>query len=235
MSHIAIITACWKRPDVFGLFCAWVAQLKPKPEVVCAGSPGDACDRIARQHGLTYFQVKNDMARKWNAAVAMAQNTEATHFLFMGSDDFMDQAMWDHYQAFTGEHLGLLDLLFYHRLSGQAAYWPGYRNRRTGEPIGACKLVRRDVLEKLNWAPFNPNRPGSDEYAMHHAMLAMGIPLTTVRMERTGGLAFDVKDRASLTPWATILDQPGVKVVPDISMESQSPELWKQLRALPQR
>jgi hypothetical protein len=155
-SKVAIITACWKRPEVFRLFCQWVAQLKPRPQVVCAGSPRDGCEAIAREHGLTYEQVPNEMARKWNHAVGMAQQTDATHFLFMGADDFMDQAMWDYYQRFEGEHLGLLDLLFYDRPSGRAAYWPGYSNRRTGEPIGACKLVRRDVLEKLHWAPFDP-------------------------------------------------------------------------------
>lgn len=235
MSRIAIITACWKRPEVFRLFCQWVAQLKPRPEVVCAGSPRDGCEAIAREHGLIYEQVPNEMARKWNHAVGMAQGINASHFLLMGADDFMDQRMWDYYQRFEGEHLGLLDLLFYDRPSARAAYWPGYSNRRTGEPIGACKLVRHDVLEKLNWAPFDPRRPGSDEYAMHHAMLKMGIPLTTVRMEQTGGLAFDVKDSGSLTAWRTVLRQPGVKVVPEISMEAQSPELWKRLISLPCR
>jgi hypothetical protein len=209
---IAIITACWRRPAVFRMFLHQCRALQPQPvAIVCAGSPGDQCAALAQEYGITYQSVPNEMGPKWNHAVAMASGLEqATHFLFMGSDDIMDQRMWEYYQAYTGAHLGLLDLCFADLLTKRVAYWPGYVGRRAGEPIGAAKLVRADVLDALGWEPFPPNRPNALDGDMHARVLQAGFTVDTVRMSDTGGLCMDIKDRHSLTPWATILQQPGV-------------------------
>lgn len=224
---IAIITACWRRPQVFELFLRQCRQLQPAPvAIVCAGSPGDQCEELARSYGIRYAQVPNDLPTKWNHAVGMAAAVEeATHFLFMGSDDLMDQRMWTYYHQYTGAHLSLSDLCFMDLATQRVAYWPGYVGRRQGEPIGAAKLVRRDVLQAMQWQPFTPGRPNALDYDMHQRVLQAGFTVDVVPMHTTQGLCIDIKDRSSLTPWATILRQPGVVLLNPKWLQRRYPQL----------
>ena len=233
-SEVVIITACWQRPAVFRFFCQWYTQLQPRPVIVCAGSPGDCCEEIASEFGVVYEQVENVMGPKWNHACQMASKVRARYYLFMGSDDVMDRGMWSFYQEFNGQHLGLLDLFFYERASRSMAYWPGYKDaRRKGEPIGACKLVSREVMDALQWAPFPDDRPNALDFDMHNRILALGVQPTVLPMGQAGGIAVDVKDAGSLTAFGRIMAQSGVRYVKAPNMERQSPELWNALLCIP--
>jgi hypothetical protein len=232
---IAIITACWKRPETFNAFLLHTLSLNPAPvAIVCAGSPGDECEDIARGHGIRYEQVPNEMGLKWNHVVGMASKVKATHYLFMGSDDMMDQPMWEYYQSYQGQHLSLRDLFFYDGPTQSLVYWPGYIGRRAGEPIGAAKLVRRDVLAALHWKPFDPRpeRWNALDYDMHMAIRALGVKVKVVRMSDTGGVCLDVKDAGSCTPWDKILIQPGIKIMNRRWLERRSPQLHEALSYL---
>jgi hypothetical protein len=232
---IAIITACWKRPETFRAFLLHSMQLEPAPvAILCAGSPDDECADIAAEFGIHYQQVPNVMSHKWNHAVGMASGTKATHYLFMGSDDFMDHRMWDYYQRYTGDHLGLKDLYFYNEPTKATAYWPGYLTKRRGEPIGAAKLVRREVLEALGWAPFStdPARWNSLDRDMHQAVINLGVKQDVVTMRDTGGICLDVKGTGGLTTWQTIIRQPGVKVHGPHWLRDKCPQLNEALSYL---
>lgn len=222
---IAVITACWKRPALFDAFVRHTLTLKPT-ELFCAGSPEDQCSKVAESHGIVYEKVPNVLSDKWNHAVQMARNSTATHFLLMGSDDFMDRKMWAYYEAYSGPHLSLRDLYFMGALSKRVFYWPGYVGKRAGEPIGAAKLVRRDVMEKLDWTPFLPARPKALDYDMHQAMQRIGVGVDVVTMEQTGGICIDVKGDGSMTTMATIQRQPGTTMVPSNWLQNNCPELF---------
>ena len=209
---IAVITASWKRPQVFAAFLAHTSTLTT--DIYCAGSTADECKDIAKTHRIAYERVLNILSDKWNHAVQMAKQSTATHFLFMGSDDFMDANMFGYYDRYQGQHLALRDLYFMDTNNRQLAYWPGYRGRREGEPIGAAKLVRRDIMEALNWRPFLEGRNNALDFDMNAAITALGVKIDTVPMSDTGGICVDVKSSDSITTMRTILRQPGVQPLP---------------------
>lgn len=212
---ICIISACWQRPEVTAAFIRHHQSLTPAPAgIIMAGSPADG-HQMVDFAGVNYFRVPNVLAAKWNAAVLAAREVDADHYLFMGSDDFMDQAMWTHYSAFMGHHLSLLDLYFHHAASDATLYWPGYVGPRRGEPIGAAKLVRRDVLDLIDWQPFTERRNAALDYDMHRKIRGAGATIDVVRMEATGGICVDLKGSISATPWKVITRQPKVEMMPD--------------------
>lgn len=227
MDRIAVITACWQRPDVFELFLRNMAALDPAPVVLCAGSPGDRCEKLARRFNVLYRSVPNRMGPKWNYAASMARLHPAQYYLFMGSDDLMDQRCWDYYQRYDGQHLALLDYYFYNLPTHELAYWPGYRGPRAGEPIGAGKLVRADVLADVNYRPFQEHRPNALDHDMHHTLTRRGWDVDVVPMKATGGISLDLKGPGNATRWETITGIPYVRMEKAGALKKLSPFLWK--------
>lgn len=199
MSKITICTAVWKRPEVFEIFLnSWLA-LDPVPSIFVMGSLEDECAELANQYGCYYMRVSNEkVGYKWNLAhIAAANFQQVNYFLTTASDDVMDQNMWTYYNNFEGERLCLSDLYFYDTVSKKAIYWRGYQNKqRLGHPIGAHQIHRRDVLEKMNWKPFNDNAMGN-EADTHTKCIALGIQTTCVKMHETGGIGIDIKSKDS--------------------------------------
>lgn len=222
---ICIISACWQRPRVTASFLRHHKGLDPAPVgIIMAGSPGDGHEGVDFT-GVHYFQVPNVMGAKWNAAVQAAKAVDADHYLFMGSDDFMDQAMWSHYNTYTGQHLALLDLFFHDGLTDQTIYWPGYVGPRRKEPIGAAKLVRRDVLDVIDWRPFRERRNAALDYDMHRNIRSIGAVVDVVPMSATGGICVDLKGPDNATSWRTITMQPRVRMMPEGWMRDTHPAL----------
>lgn len=221
---IVVITACWKRPEVFRVFLQNMAALKPAPVVVCAGSPGDGCEQLAREFGVVYEQVPNQLATKWNHAIAMGLQVPAAYYLLMGADDLMDQRCWNYYQRYRGQHLALLDYYFFNPAAKQTLHWPGYTTvLRKGEPIGAAKLLRADVLRMIH-PPFDVRRPMALDFDMHRRVRSLAVRVDVVPMKETGGISLDVKTAHNLTPWSTIKAQPGMRKA---DLRTLSPQLWK--------
>lgn len=200
MNKIAISTLVWKRPQVFELFCKNFSSMPNKPIIVVAGSKGDECQDIAKKYGCIYEQVSNDrIGAKANHSVQMCKELDVDYIMLTGSDDLMSVEMWDYFSRFDGEVLGLLDFLFYHPRTERTIHWNGYRNRRVGEPIGAHKLIRKDVMEKINFEPFSNYSKYPDEHDTHKKLLSLGVEQKAVKMIETGGIGVDVKTPDNIT------------------------------------
>jgi len=56
---------------------------------------------------------------------------------------------------------------FLHLNSGyKVCHWPGYEGRRAGESIGIGRLISRQVLERLQFKPFDERIDSSLDYSM---------------------------------------------------------------------
>lgn len=181
---------------------SWTS-LKPRPEIVIAGSPDDKCDGLAREYGCHYVVVKNlPVGRKWNYAHQYAKGS-ADFYLTTGSDEIMSQSMWDFYQSFQDERLCLLDLDFIDTQTRKLVHWKGYdtRNAMHGMPIGAHQLHRHDSLVRIQWQPFR-NEVMAHEHDTEKRCNKAGILTTKVTMADTGGRALCLKSAESYSRFA---------------------------------
>ena len=211
---ICIVSACWKRPEVTRAFIRHHMSLTPAPAgIIMAGSPGDGHEGVDFT-GVNYFHTPNVLGAKWNAAIRAAREVEATHYIYMGSDDFLDQAMWDYFQRYTGHYIGLLDLYFHDAATERTLYWPGYVGPRRLEPIGCGKVISREAMERIGWEPFGDARNRTVDYDQHHKLLRSGVTCDRVRMRSTGGICVDLKTGINMNSMGVIARQPRVMWMP---------------------
>lgn len=201
MNKIAVTSLCWKRPDVFEAFCKNFTNLVPKPIIIVMGSEGDQCQEIAVKYGIHYERTQNRLlGKKANLSVRWAKDYDVDYIMLTGSDDLISQTMWESYVNFSGDVLGLKDLYFYNLPDKRAIYWKGYTQKnRIDEPIGAHKLISRDIMEKMQWRPFCEVSRTPDEHTTHAKLKALGVLQTVKTMDELGGIAVDVKSEANLT------------------------------------
>jgi len=199
MNRITVVSCCWRRPATFRIWLESWRNLVPSPHIVVAGSPMDECADIANEFGIDYFQsINQPFGYKWNLAHKRASGS-AEYYLTTGSDDVMDQKMWDYYRNFNGQRLTLSDLYFYDRTTDQALHWKGYREgMRKGWPIGAHQLTSHDAMEFINFEPFNSKSPGHEHDTLRK-FERIGIGEGTVSMAETGGIGIDVKCAGSFS------------------------------------
>lgn len=198
-NKITVSTLVWGRPKIFEMFCKNMRSLVPSPHIVVAGSPNDECEDLAKEYGCEYIQTQNkELSRKANDSVELARGN-CDYVLLMGSDDLMSQKMYDYYLRYDGCHLGLLDYYFYNILSGEMIYWGGYDDHRKGCPIGAGKLIRKDVLEHFNYRPFNDRILRPSENGAHTRFLQAGVPMDLKHIADVGGVSVDIKSEKNNT------------------------------------
>lgn len=224
MNQITISTLAWKRPEVFEMWCENISNLKPKPNVVIAGSEGDQCKEIAIRYGFTYVQTQNKLlGAKANVSALLAKETECTHVMLTGSDDIISQTMWEFYVNWKGETLALSDYYFYNMPDGRMIYWGGYtQGKRIGEPIGACKMLSREIMDKIEWKPFNDNERQPDEHTTELKLKKIGVYAHTVKTSMTGGLSIDLKSETNMNKFSVWNNS---KYVVPIAVISEHPDL----------
>ena len=228
MNKIAVSTLVWKRPEIFRMFCENFSNLNPKPIILIAGSENDRCALIAREYECEYVLAPNiKLGRKANRSVELARELDVDYIMLTGSDDLMSQSLWDYYVNFKGEVLGLKDLYFYDMPTGKTLHWKGYskNSSRFGEPIGACKMIRKDILEKLDYKPFDERTPSACEGSTHKKLKALGVVQTVVTMQEAGGVAVDIKNEASYTKFKQWLNSEFVTFNESIGKDGYLSEL----------
>jgi hypothetical protein len=210
--RVAIVTAIWKREEVFGIFARNAVKLinsVPDMElkVFCAGSQGEHSQGMAEAYGFDYVEVPNNpLYEKWNVAVRSAKAWRPDYVLMMGSDDVMSAKMLRRYLPSMMQRIdfiGCLDWMFYDLNSGKAIHWKGYNdNERRGKTVGAGRMLSASLLDRLQWQPWaqQVNGEGMDGTMMRR----LGkINTYTQRAITTGReLAVDIKSDTNITPFA---------------------------------
>lgn len=52
--------------------------------------------------------------------------------------------------------------------------WRGYEGCRAGEPTGIGRIIRSNILDKIDWKPFDDHAHGSMDCTMYHKILNAG-------------------------------------------------------------
>jgi len=201
MNKITIYTCAWKRPRILDITLENWTNLKPKPHIVVCGSQGDGCQEIAEKWNCDYFQRPNKpLGNKFNESARRAKDT-ADYYMIMGSDDLMSQKMWDFYQNYEGDFLGLRDYYFYEMKTGRLVFWQGYpeiqrgqaKHSKHGRPIGAAKMLSHKAMTAIGWEPFKPDRDVSLDHDVDNKIIKTGLKMDCLKHEEVGGMSLDLK------------------------------------------
>jgi len=203
---IVVVTAMWKRPKVFSVFAQSMKDLGL--EVCVAGSEGEKSEKLAKKYGCHYVEVKNHpLGQKMNAASRLAESTDGTHFLMMGSDDILNEKMLEVYKknATRYEYVCVLDGYFYDTVSKESLYWGGYREHyRRNHPLGCGRLLTRHQMQRAKWELWhNGKLHDLLDTAFDQKVRVHPRKTGKLRMEKYEGAAIlDIKTATNMTPFA---------------------------------
>lgn len=154
-----ILTACYKRIEVFNIFL----QYLPNYPLAVIGDEREHYDLLKQlrpdAHWIEYWN--QPLGAKWNYGLKISQAWAYDYVMILGSDDIFTPGLWEHYKKAMepfldgGHYFGLLD--FYFTDFARTKYCPGFQHNRKGEPHGAGRMIHRSILEKLNWELWDNN------------------------------------------------------------------------------
>lgn len=208
--RVAIVTAVWKRPEIFELFARGIHELKrgigAEIPVIVAGSEGTKSRKMVEAHGFTYIEVPNDpLATKVNAPMLIAKDAKVDYVLCMGSDDIITPELFKVYEEYMRQgydFIGVLDWYFYDTVSRKAAYWGGYRDeRRKGHTCGAGRLLSVRILNLWNWQPWEIKDSKVLDNSMQNKLKTTPHSIATFTLKEKNVLALDIKSSTNMTPF----------------------------------
>lgn len=199
-----IVTGMWKRFEVFKAFAEHTKTLGI--DVIVAGSEGADSENLANQYGFDYLEAPNDpLGAKINATILRAKQRGYTHVICVGSDDLLSKELIDEYLILMRkgyDFIGLSDFYFYETQSGKASYWGGYRDRtRIGKTTGAGRVISCNLLNKLDWKPWNDSDNKYLDSGMQSKLSALLYSKKTISLKAKGLLAVDIKSSENITPF----------------------------------
>lgn len=206
---LAIVSAVWKRPEVFEMFAAGVHKLERTCDmditVIIAGSEGKRSQSMVERHGFKYVEVPNEpLATKVNAPMLIARHLKIDYVLCVGSDDIVSPGLMKVYESYMRagiDYIGVTDFYFYDLTTKRAAYWGGYTDKRKGHTAGAGRLISNRLLNSWNWQPWEIRHSKVLDQSMQEKLLHTPHTAATFSLKDKGVFALDIKSETNMTPF----------------------------------
>lgn len=206
----AIISAVWKRPDVFPLFAKGLHNLidsfpQHQFKVCIAGSEGETSRDMVTKEGFDYIEHPNQpLGQKFNAALQLAKDFDPDFVFLTGSDDLISPRTFQIYLDIIGKYrriasIGTKDFYFYHLPTGKASYWGGYINHRKGNTCGAGTMLSREFVELWNWKIWKDDLERGLDGSVHKKLKMTFLRKIYFSLKKHGVVSVDLKNNDSLT------------------------------------
>lgn len=165
---------------------------------------GEFCNSLP--NAISYKHANQPLYAKWQFGVEQLRNIAFDFVVIMGSDNYFDDAFLSFIQT---ESRGFDLLAFsdiYFKSSTKLYYWPGYKNHRKGEPIGAGKVYSKAFLEKIDYQLFPESNIVSLDYASWNICLKAKAKIKISSIRENNLFLCDIKDGEGLTDLSRIND-----------------------------
>jgi len=148
--------------------------------VICIGTTEQE-ENLCKANDAVFFKFPNNpLGMKWNYGFKMAKTYKPDAVLFVGSSDWLSDNWLPELTPYLKdfEMVGTPDVHFIdigkHTRVLRACHWPGYQCSRKDEPIGIGRLIRADILDKIDWTPFEDRKNNSMDFTMMNRILQKG-------------------------------------------------------------
>ncbi len=180
-----IITAPIPVMGRFPLVRLTASRLKSQGVIPIIMGHEPEAQEIAKQLNVEFIHIENDpLGNKWNAGFAASRYYKADAVMFMGSSDWCSddyiESIKLHIQDFGMLGCHFADVSDEVRL----VHWPGYlKGQRQYEPIGIGRVLRSDILTKMNWCPFDPRLSSGLDWSMYLKAIRLIDNLAVIKDE----------------------------------------------------
>lgn len=144
---------------------------------------------ISKEFNVEFISIDNDpLGNKWNAGFMACQNYSPDGVIFMGSSDWASddyiQSVKDALNDFP--FIGMLGCHFADVSDKvRLVHWPGYAiGQRKYEPIGIGRVLRADMLQKMNWTPFQESLSAGLDWSMYLKLIQLTDGIAVIKDEQ---------------------------------------------------
>lgn len=216
--QIRTFIAMHGRHDVVRLFAKY-----QKFPVVCVASTKEDIN-LAKSFGWDVVKYSNtSLSEKLQYGLEFARTLPHDGLLMLGSDDLVSPQLYEDYIKYIRlyEFVAVKHCYFIDINTGMTRFWRGYKTKRKGEPCGAGRLYRKDLLERIDYKLWNnPSLDkGVDSKSWDTIKKTNNIKLINLDYNR---VLVDLKDAESTTSMdrfsndPIISNAPVLKLFPDI-------------------
>lgn len=202
---ITVLTARWKRKEVFRIFIENMKHLRQVfgIDLVIAGEENDELI----PDWSTFVNVSNDnLTDKWNAGARTCRGSD--YVIMLGSDDIMSDSLMYEYKKrmIKGiDYIYFLDCYFYHIHTKQGLYWAGYRQPvNRGHACGAGRVLSKRMLNAMDWEPWLRGYERVLDTGMDKKIaISLGDNYTKqgFMLKDTDSFLLDIKSPTNMTPF----------------------------------
>ena len=147
-------------------------------------------EEIAKEFNIEFIRISNDpLGNKWNAGFVACKNYKADAVLFMGSSDWASNDyilnVKESIQDFS--FIGMFGCHFADVADEvRLVHWPGYgKGQRQYEPIGIGRAIRSDIMDKMNWMPFDSRLSSGLDWSMYLKILRLTDEIAIIKEDET--------------------------------------------------
>lgn len=210
--RIGVVVALWGREALAQISLTRYARAARGHDVTLVAVTDEASNGdMACELGFEVVAAPNHPLSDKHNAGALRLRGRVDAMVVLGSDDWV----CDRFFAAWAEHLeqdpvvGVTDDYLVCIDRPDACHWLGYRNHRRGESIGVARALRSEVLEGLDWTPWESGRNKGLDASMTARVNALGFATTGRSQEALGVRVVGFKSGDELTAYNRLVSAHG--------------------------
>jgi GT2 family glycosyltransferase len=205
---IGILTASWMRVDLTAKYCRHIFYLTKffanEADIVSVIVDSDSHNKAsANKNGLIYLNYKNQpLSNKFNFGMQYFKDKNIDAVMILGTDNFVCTDLFKKYIKIIRNKydlVGVLDSHLYDTISDKMFYFPGYNNHRTGETVGAGRVLSAKLLKKLKYTPWQNGLSRNLDGSMWEKLKNLNIKEYKISTKNNDYLMLGVKTKIFLT------------------------------------
>lgn len=148
--------------------------------VICVGATEKEMQLCQKMDAVFFKHPNNPLGMKWNYGFKQAREYKPDAILFVGSSDWLSGKWLGTVSPYLNDFdlvgkpdFYMLDINKRQRVM-RACHWKGYQDNRKGEPIGIGRMVSAEIMNKIDWEPFDNRKNYSMDFQMMQKVTAAG-------------------------------------------------------------
>ncbi len=237
---LVILTAIWKRPEVFEYFKTFYKRVRKDMkdyldiECVVVGSEGKASEALCIEDGMYYVECDNQpLCVKWSVGSMACEQLNPDYVLCMGSDDIFCTRLMDEYYKHIQQgydYICLKDSYFFNVDDKKGVYWGGYtKSYNKGISAGVGRCISKRLATVWKWRFWDTGHDAVVDQGMEERLKMSPHTKKMVSCRELNMLCLDIKSKVNMTPlenWDNSAEADGKAILYEYLPKSEADKIY---------
>lgn len=204
-NKILVLSTAYNRPNTEAIFHKFAHRIYEDhgAETLLVNSGTDI--NLSFEKGVSMVNWANEpLSNKWAYGLSLTKRMDWDYLLILGSDDIMSDGCFHIYDKYIDQGYDMVcwkDIYFYHIQKKHLKYWAGYEGEREGESIGAGRLIKREVIEGLDYKLWDEGMAYGLDGSMSRRLAPLNLKTKILSLKETKEFMVDIKSEKNVSPF----------------------------------